>query len=70
MKTRYNRDPKPMEARFQSTCSKCRGVILFKDQIIYWPSIKKATHLECGAEDYRNFLASVQDETIYNGGSL
>ena len=67
---RGNQDPRPMKAKFKSTCSKCKGTIERNEPIIYWPATRTATHLECGEEDYRTFLSSVQDELVYNGGAL
>ena len=67
---RANQDPRPMKAKFKSTCGKCKGTIERNEPIIYWPAIKEATHLECGEEDYNYFLESDRFEETYNGGAL
>ena len=59
-------DPRQLTSRFNSICSKCKLPIKKGDQIIYWPNGGKADHLACGEADYRNSLASFEDEDRYN----
>jgi hypothetical protein len=63
-----NNDPKIMLSRFASKCGKCDCVIKKNTEIVYYPLTKKVFCMSCGEKDYNNFLSSVQDENIYNGG--
>jgi len=65
--TSYAMDPRQITAKFPSTCHTCGKKINKGDQIIYWPNGKKAGHLKCDEADYRQSLASFEDEDRYNG---
>jgi hypothetical protein len=55
-----------MTSRFASTCHTCKKQIKKGEQVIYWPNGNHADHLACGEADYRNALASFEDEDLYN----
>jgi len=59
-------DPRQMDARFNSTCHTCGKPIKKCEQIIYWPNGKQVGHIACDEADYRNSLASFEDEERYN----
>ena len=58
-------DPRQMTSRFAGTCYTCKKPIKKGEEIIYWPNGNHAEHLACGEADYRNSLASFQDEENY-----
>jgi hypothetical protein len=62
----YSGDPRQIIARFASKCHTCGKPIKKGEQIIYWPNGKHAGHLKCDEADYRNSLASFEDEEHYN----
>jgi len=62
---RYSNDPKQIKARFDSSCSKCAAKISKGQEIYYWPSSREVFCLKCGEVPYNEFLASAQDEEIY-----
>ena len=62
----YSGDPRQITARFPSKCHTCGKPIKKGEQIIYWPKGKHAGHLKCDEVDYRNSLASFEDEERYN----
>lgn len=66
MSKHYQGDPRQITAKFSSTCHTCGQKINKGEQIIYWPNGKLAGHLACDEADYRNSLASFEDEDAYN----
>ena len=62
----YKDDPRQMTAKFTSTCHKCNKPIKQGENIIYWPRLKKAGHLNCDEADFNAALASFEDEDNYN----
>jgi len=58
-------DPRQMTSRFASICYTCKKPIKKGEEIIYWPKGNHAVHFACGEADYRNSLASFQDEENY-----
>ena len=64
---KYAGDPRQITARFPSKCHTCGKPIKKGESIIYWPNGKHAGHLACDETDYRNSLASFEDEERYNG---
>ena len=64
--THYSGDPRQITARFPSTCHTCGKPIKKGETIIYWPNGKKAGHYDCDIKDYRQSLASFEDEDRYN----
>lgn len=63
-----NKDPRPMYARFDSHCGYCGTDIRKGDEFYFFPAHekkKRALCLKCGEQDYRDFIASVQDEEFY-----
>jgi hypothetical protein len=65
--THYFGDPRQITARFPSTCHTCGKPIKKGETIIYWPNGKKAGHYDCDIQDYRQSIASFEDEDRYNG---
>ena len=63
---KYAGDPRQITARFPSKCHTCGKPIKKGESIIYWPNGKHAGHLACDETDYRNSLASFEDEERYN----
>ena len=63
---KYAGDPRQITARFASKCHTCGKPIKKGESIIYWPNGKHAGHLTCDEADYRNSLASFEDEERYN----
>ena len=63
---KYAGDPRQITARFASKCHTCGKPIKKGESIIYWPNGKHAGHLTCDEADYRNSLASFEDEGRYN----
>ena len=64
--THYSGDPRQITARFPSTCHTCGKLIKKGETIIYWPNGKKAGHYDCDIQDYRQSIASFEDEDRYN----
>jgi hypothetical protein len=64
--TQYSGDPRQITARFLSTCHTCGKPIKKGETIIYWPNGKKAGHYDCDIQDYRQSIASFEDEDRYN----
>jgi len=64
--THYSGDPRQITARFPSTCHTCGKPIKKGETIIYWPNGKKAGHYDCDIRDYRQSIASFEDEDRYN----
>ena len=64
--TKYAGDPRQITARFAGKCHTCGKAINKVEQIIFWPNGKLARHLKCDEADYRNSLASFEDEERYN----
>ena len=64
---KYAGDPRQITARFASKCHTYGKPIKKGESIIYWPNGKHAGHLACDEADYRNSLASFEDEERYNG---
>ena len=60
----YKNDPLVITARF-GKCANC-----FKNvqgsQVYYFPATRSVYCLDCGESDYHYFLASKQDEELYN----
>ncbi|MCX6278629.1 MAG: hypothetical protein NT004_11085 [Bacteroidetes bacterium] len=63
---RRSLDPRQMTSRFAGTCYTCKKPIKKGEEIIYWTNGNHAEHLACGEADYRNSLASLEDEDWYN----
>ena len=64
--THYSGDPRQITARFPSTCHTCGKPIKKGETIIYWPNGKKAGHYDCDIKDYRQSIASFEDEDRCN----
>ena len=62
MNRERSQDPRQMKSRFAGTCYTCKKPIKKGEEIIYWPNGNHAEHFACGEADYRNSLASFQDE--------
>ena len=58
-------DPRETIARFKSTCHTCGKPIQKGEKIIYWPNGKQVGHMACDEADFRNSLASFEDEERY-----
>ena len=56
-----------MTSRYAGTCYTCKKPIKKGEEIIYWPNGNHAEHFACGEADYRNSVASFEDEDRYNG---
>lgn len=65
--TRYSNDPRIIKNKFAFTCRICKKHIPKGVDIIYFPATRSAKCMQCGDQDYRDFLASAVDEEIYNG---
>lgn len=63
----YKDDPRRMISKFNGTCAKCKQTMPRGSQIYYWPKEKKAYCENCGETDYRHFLDSAMDESMYSG---
>ena len=64
--THFSGDPRQITARFPSICHTCGKPIKKSETIIYWPNGKKAGHYDCDIQDYRQAIASFEDEDRYN----
>jgi RNase P subunit RPR2 len=67
MRKIVNNDPCPIKIRFTTQCKKCGVKLTPGVQAYYWPSDRKLLCLNCGEEDFKQFLSSVADEDIFNG---
>jgi hypothetical protein len=66
----YSNDPKWINAKFDSTCSCCKGKVKRGDSVFYNPSSKSVSCASdnCGKQESRDFDAAKFDECVYSGG--
>jgi RNase P subunit RPR2 len=67
MRKIVNNDPRPIKIRFTTQCKKCGVKLTPGVQAYYWPSDRKLLCLNCGEEDFKQFLSSIADEDVFNG---
>ncbi len=64
---RYSNDPRIINLKYSGSCKDCKCSIQKGDRAFYWPLLKEVKCLDCGKQDYREFLSSAADEDVYHG---
>jgi hypothetical protein len=65
--SRYRNDPHWLQAKFPSTCSRCKAAIAKGDQAFYYPASRSiyCKGENCGQQCARDFEAHAFDESGY-----
>ena len=63
----YKNDPRMINAKFTSACSKCGCSLKKGTNIYYWPSDRKVYCEKCGEVPYSQFRSAAADEDMMNG---
>lgn len=68
-RSRRNRDPHWITARWDGQCAKCGGKVVKNQRAFYYPATRSLYCQTCGQQGARDFEAAAFDEAVYAGRS-